>query len=389
MAFLKPEARTFLPSPHKAVGARSQVVSYTAQPDLRSEAASSNDTSTAFAAAAVSTALALVAAADRRRLSQLKARGGQQETVTLEQDEEKVETADDNLIVGTAGTATLTQEKSFSMERAVRRMWTKADFLHVHAVSGAVHTLIGLAYLVDVVVGDIVKLNGGTWSDHVPFEVVLMSLAFGALNAVSGLQVSLLPRPFNDLAQLLGLGENGNLQAAGFINTAVFYFSLTYQSLRVLPSYPDWLEPFDSIFAAVTLIAIFHAIFIINSWVDRDKLSRGFALGMSAPLLLNLPVSLHLLFQGQSWVEQLTKAYPGWPEVFFSSNYALGWAGSMVTLILSLYERRVINVTERMLLTVALGAITFTVIPLRALLLVPSWFNGDQMVMLTLTPPTV
>lgn len=272
-------------------------------------------------------------------------------------------------------------------DTAIRRMWTRADAWHVHAISGGVHTLIGFFYLLDIMIGDVVRLNGGQWSEHVPFDLVLASMIFGAINAVSGLQPSLLPRPTQTLAQLLGFGEDGNLQAAGFVNTAGFYFFLTYQSLRVLPEYPSWLQPFDPLLSATAFVSIFHAIFLINSWVSRGKLSREFAIGMSAPLLLNVPVSLHLILQGQWWVEALSTAYPGWPEVFFSANYALAWAGSMVTLVLSLYERKVCDLQQRALLTVFLGLITFTVIPLRAALLVPQWFQGDQMVMLTLNPP--
>eukprot|EP00913_Durusdinium_trenchii_P020555 g19308.t1 len=253
-------------------------------------------------------------------------------------------------------------------EMAIRRMWTRADSWHVHAISGGLHTVIGLFYLLDILIGDVIRLNGGEWSSHVPFELVLASMVFGAINAVSGLQPSLLPRPFDNLSQLLGFGEDasagdGNLQAAGFVNTAGFYFFLTYQSLRVLPEYPVWLQPFDPLFSATAFLAIFHAIFLINSWVSRGKLSQEFAIGMSAPLLLNVPVSLHL------------------PP-------SLASAGSMVTLVLSLYERKVCDLQQRALLTVFLGAICFTVIPLRAALLVPQWFQGDWMVMLTLNPPS-
>jgi len=153
-------------------------------------------------------------------------------------------------------------------------MWTRADAWHVHAISGGLHTIIGLFYLLDILVGDVVRLNGGQWSEHVPFELVLASMVFGAVNAVSGLQPTLLPRPTETLPQLLGFGEDGNLQAAGFVNTAGFYFFLTYQSLRVLPEYPVWLQPLDPVFSATAFVAIFHAIFLINSWVSRGKLSR-------------------------------------------------------------------------------------------------------------------
>ncbi|CAJ1362899.1 unnamed protein product [Effrenium voratum] len=273
-------------------------------------------------------------------------------------------------------------------ETAFRRMWTRADSFHVHAISGTVHTIIGLAYLLDVLLVDIVRLAGGQMSPHLPFELVLASMGFGAVNAITGLQPSLLPRPTKTIAQLLGFGEDGNLSSGGFVNTAGFYFFLTYQSLRVLPEYPTWLQPFDPLLSATAFISIFHAMFLINSWVQRGKLDQALAIGMSAPLMLNVPVSLHLIFQGQSWVEGLSRAYPGWPEVFFSSNYALAWAGSMVTLILSVYERKVCTLEQRNWLVVLLGFLNFLFIGLQAKLLVPQWFQGDWMVMLTLNPPS-
>eukprot|EP00439_Symbiodinium_sp_Y106_P023760 s159_g2.t3 len=312
----------------------------------------------------------------------LKSRTSRKASDTVTETEASQEVA-----VTADGTAVASAPKSWS-ETALRRMWTRADSMHVHAISGAVHTLIGFVYLIDIILGDLVRLNGGEWQDHVSFEVVFISMIFGAVNAVSGLQPSLLPQPTKDLAQLLGFGEEGNLQAAGFVNTAGFYFFLTYQSLRVLPEYPVWLQPLDPILSATAFVSIFHAIFLINSWVSRGKMSQALAIGISAPLLLNVPVSLHLTLQGQWWVQELSKAYPGWPEVFFSSNYALAWAGSMVTLVLSLYERKVCDLNQRALMTVFLGVICFTVIPLRAKLLVPQWFGDDWPVMLTLNPPS-
>lgn len=288
---------------------------------------------------------------------------------------------------GGAAVVTPASGGTVTLELAIRRMFTRADFWHIHAVTGTIHTVIGLVYIIDVLQADTSRFFTGAGTEHLPFPIVLWSMLFGAINALSGLQPALLPRPFKDVLQLLGIGENGNLKAAGFVNTAAFYFFLTYQSLRVLPEYPVWLQPFDPLFAGATLVALVHAIFIINSWVSRG-LSQGFALGMSLPLLLNVPPSYHLLLEGQAWVDKLTAIYPGWPLLFFSANYALAWAGSFVTLVLSLYERKVCSITDRLLLTLLAGAITFVLIPLRGYLLVPEWFQGQWMVMLTLTPPS-
>merc|ERR1719161_1734828 len=103
-----------------------------------------------------------------------------------------------------------------------------------------------------------------------------------------------------------------------------------------------------------------HAIAVIFGWVERG-LSRELAFGISAPLMLNLPVSLHLIFEGQGWVERLSAVYPGWPAVFFTANYALAWAGSMVTFVLSVYERKVCTLEQRAIFTVLMGLVTFIV----------------------------
>jgi len=265
-------------------------------------------------------------------------------------------------------------------------MWTKNDFVHVHAISGAAHTLIGFVYLVDVVAGHLARMSGAAWTDHVSFDAVLWSMVFGAVNALSGMQPSLIPGRVRDLPQLFGFGEDGNLKAAGFLNTCSFYFFLTYQSVRGLPEYPTWLMPFDPLFALFTIAFLMHAIFIINSWVGKG-LSQGLAIGICAPLMLNMPVSLHLLFEGQSWIAAITAAYPEWSQLFFVANYCLAWAGSVAAFVLSLYERRVIDLTQRLIIFLLIGLFFFVLIPLEAYQDVPSWFNGEWQVMLTLIPP--
>lgn len=308
------------------------------------------------------------------------------EVDTPETSEVQGEVAEQVVSLGGVATASVPSEPSFSWDLAVRRMWTAADKAHIHAITGTIHISIGLVYIIDVIAGDVATLNGMKWTPHVSLDVLLISMLFGAANAVSGLQRSLLPKPFKDLVECLGFGEKPNYKSAGFINTAVFYFILSYQSLRVLPDYPVWMMPLDPVIAFGTLVAVWHSIYIINSYVGQG-LSQGLAFGISAPLLLNVPVALHLLFQGESWVQSLGAAYPGWPEVFFGANYALAWAGSMVTFVLSLYERRVVTLTERLILILLMGLITAIFVPLRAYVLVPDWFFKDAIVMLTLSPP--
>mmetsp|Transcript_83951 Transcript_83951/g.271286 ORF Transcript_83951/g.271286 Transcript_83951/m.271286 type:complete len:434 (-) Transcript_83951:164-1465(-) len=394
-AFLPPAAARAVvqPAGQPAAGAGVGVVGEEAS---GAAAASPSATVGAGSLATAVAALAVAAAANRgeRRgpaaisRSRLRATGlDEAPPEIMEEALEKKASAEAAVASGAAVVTPRSSGGTVSLNLAVQRMWTRADYLHVHAISGIIHTGIGLIYILDVLVADLATLSGTPTSTQLPFDIVLFSMLAGAANAVSGLQVTLMPRPFKDVWQLLGFGEDGNLKSAGFVNTAVFYFILSYQSLRVLPSYPEFLQPLDPAFAFASLLALVHAIFIINSWVGKG-LSQGFALGISLPLLLNVPVSYHLLLGGQAWVENLSTVYPGWPDLFFSANYALAWAGSFVTLVLSLYERKVTDLNGRLLLTVFTGAITFAMIPLRGYLSVPEWFQGQWMVMLTLTPPS-
>mmetsp|Transcript_58852 Transcript_58852/g.137462 ORF Transcript_58852/g.137462 Transcript_58852/m.137462 type:complete len:424 (+) Transcript_58852:49-1320(+) len=339
-------------------------------------------------AATVGAGAALGAAAlHPRRKVQSRATSGPDTLEKVEQVDDKMSTTEESSTatdIQTSGGAAVAAEPP----RPWFRMWTRADFWHIHAVAGTVELAIGVVYLLELIAGDILRLNGMSWSSFVPMEAVYLSLALGAVNALSGLQPTLLPRPYDDFLQLLGLGEKGNLKSGGFVNTAVFYFILAHQCVRVSPDFPVWLQAWDPVFASVALVGLFHAIGIIYAWVLRGQLSAGFAFGMASTLCLNLPVSLHLLLEGQSWVDKLSAAYPGWPEVFFSANYALAWAGAAVSLVLSLYERRVVDITERLLLTLFIGALVFGVIGLQAAVFVPEWFSeGQYMVMLTLIPP--
>jgi len=201
------------------------------------------------------------------------------------------------------------------------------------------------------------------------------------------MQPSLVPGRVRDFPQLMGFGEDGNLKAAGFLNTCSFFFFLTYQSCRPLPEYPTWLMPLDPLISAFAMAMLFHAVFLINSWVGKG-LSQGLAIGICAPLMLNLPVSLHLLFEGQSWVATMANIYPAWPQLFFIANYCLAWAGSVAAFVLSLYERRVIDLTTRLVIFLLIGLFFFILIPLEAYQDVPSWFFDEWQVMLTLTPPS-
>lgn len=263
--------------------------------------------------------------------------------------------------------------------QSVNRMWTSADLAHVHAISGAVYLALGAAVLLDTSMADLMNLNGISWAPALPLEMKFLALAAGVLNAISGLQPSLLGSR-SDVLKLLGFGNKGDVKTGGFLNAAVFYMVLAYQAARAV--WPE-LAILDPIVGGVTLLLVAHQAFILNCWVQSGQMHRADA--FLVPGIFNLPVSLHLLVGSQAWWQELCSRYDAWPE-FFLGNFAVAWACAMVTLVLSLYERRVISLELRSLLMLTFPAVVFLTVFLRASVLLPHALDENLWLLLTLNP---
>lgn len=264
--------------------------------------------------------------------------------------------------------------------QSVHRMWTSSDVAHVHALSGAVYLALGAAVLLDTSMSDIMNLNGHSWAPLLPVEVKFAALLAGILNALSGLQPSLLGSR-SDVLKLLGFGDKGDVKTGGFLNAAAFYLVLAYQTARaVLPE----LAILDPVMGGLSLLLVAHQAFILNCWVQSGQMHRVDA--FLVPGIFNLPVSLHLLVGSQAWWQELCNRYDAWPEFFFSGNFAVAWACAMVTLVLSLYERRVISLELRSLVMLTFPALVFTTVFLRASVLLPHALDENLWLLLTLSP---
>lgn len=265
------------------------------------------------------------------------------------------------------------------------QLWTAADIAHIHAFTGGAYLIGGFTFLMDTMMHDIAIHYEGRWSTVLSTDFALVCLALGTANALSGLQPRLLSGRPGGLLKALGLGEDGDLKSGGFVNTALFYLVMVYQSVRVLPSFPQALGAMDCGVGLLALLLIMHQAWIIFGFVRKGAMESTDA--MFLPGMFNLPVALHLFLHGQEWVSQMSETYVGFPEFFFFANFAIAWCCSAVTFLLSIHERRVISQGLRNSLMVFLPLVTvFATVPPRAWLLMPQWFDGELAVMFTLSP---
>jgi hypothetical protein len=92
---------------------------------------------------------------------------------------------------GVASTSTSSATVTLSVEKAFKRMWTRADKWHVHGISGGAYTVLGAALMAQWASQDVSAL---TSSSYVMPELDLItteiSLALATVCALSGLPLS-------------------------------------------------------------------------------------------------------------------------------------------------------------------------------------------------------
>lgn len=77
-----------------------------------------------------------------------------------------------------------------TLDRAFRRMWTKADAYHAHGVSGAAYTALGAVMMVGWGADDVATLMGGVALPPMDTSETSLALFLAAVCAVSGLPLS-------------------------------------------------------------------------------------------------------------------------------------------------------------------------------------------------------
>jgi len=269
-----------------------------------------------------------------------------------------------------------------------RRLWTKADYLHSHAVSGTAFMVLGALYVV-YFLGD--ELFAGGALAHAENGVVgwvpLAIMWTGVINCISCLPMSKFRTGPSGGYDTKGAGFKGLGIGMTMLGIWTAYFFSGH--------YPTWMAPVDPVLAIGFLAVIIHGI--VNSEVALAKeleekapamtpegvwksspsdeadptaaaaaaAAAGVAIEKetrteiilnhrvaSYPNLLHLPVLYNIILGGQPWLQQLLLKFPLEPTLLFHASFGIAVANSIVFLGATLKDRKLMTLRQWLLLQV-------------------------------------
>ena len=92
---------------------------------------------------------------------------------------------------GAPSTSTSSATATLSVEKAFKRMWTRADKWHVHGISGGAYTVLGAALMAQWVSQDVSALTSSSYvMPELDLITIEISLALATVCALSGLPLS-------------------------------------------------------------------------------------------------------------------------------------------------------------------------------------------------------
>jgi len=245
--------------------------------------------------------------------------------------------------------SSMTWEQYWKLFR--RRMWTRRDWAHLHAISGVLYLFPGLAWVAYMWYQQ--ALYGGAALME-PGPISFAILFAGVVNCVTSLPMAYL-KPSNvegadivgDAFRSLGVGVTGNCIWLSF------WFS---------GSYPNWLHVLDKPIGAVSLAAIFWGIWVAEASLtetlkelDEIPLERrterkwdhiiNHKIG-SYPNLFNVPCIANIMIGGTQWYSEVLTRFPQEHLLLFHGCFGLGCANSAIFLWATMYGRKLMTLRQ-------------------------------------------
>ena len=242
-----------------------------------------------------------------------------------------------------------------------RRLWTRADFMHIHAVSGAYFLFLGIPWLLySHVVNALdtsVPMQTSSW-------FLTSLLLAGLVNALSAVPMSRFSS--NKLMDLKDLKANGFTFGGTGLTCMCLYIAWWFSG-----DYPDVLRPFDiPIFLFWALVCVgttanweimLQQNFEANERgsgkfkrVSQDEMNKKAILYRLAswPNLTQLLFMYSIPFGGLAWLQQAESIWPmqNTPMYHYGIASAMGYALSMFSE--TLRDRKLVTLEQDLLILI-------------------------------------
>lgn len=242
-----------------------------------------------------------------------------------------------------------------------RRLWTKADYMHIHAVSGAYFLFAGIPWLVYshivAAMDPTVPMERSSW-------FLTSLLIAGLVNAVSAIPMSRFNS--NKMFDLNDLKANGFTFGGTGLTCMCLWIAWWFSG-----DYPDWLQPYNTAwFALWTAVCVGTTLnwetmlqqnFEANERAGKKlaKLSKKELQQKSIlyrlaswPNLTQLMFMYSIPFGGLAWLQTVTEKWPmeATPMYHYGMASALGYALSMFSE--TLRDRKLVSLETDLLILI-------------------------------------
>ncbi len=305
-----------------------------------------------------------------------------------EEEESNLDSTGATLVMPSSTTGPTSAAASAVFQLWKRRLWTKADYLHSHAVSGTAFMVLGALYVLYFLCDELFAGAGLAHAENgVVGWVPLAIMWTGVINCISCLPMSKFRTGPSGGYDTKGAGFKGLGIGMTMLGIWTAYFFSGH--------YPTWMAPVDPVLAIGFLAVIIHGI--VNSEVALAKELEEKAPAMtpegvwksppsssdetdptaaaaaatavaveretrmeiilnhrvaSYPNLLHLPVLYNIILGGQPWLQQLLLRFPLEPTLLFHASFGIAVANSIVFLGATLKDRRLMTLRQWLLLQV-------------------------------------
>mmetsp|Transcript_5710 Transcript_5710/g.7876 ORF Transcript_5710/g.7876 Transcript_5710/m.7876 type:complete len:373 (+) Transcript_5710:25-1143(+) len=232
-----------------------------------------------------------------------------------------------------------------------KRMWTDMDFLHIHAISGVVYSVLGTWWLVRLFYD---QLTLGDQASVAPGAGAMALLIAGLINCASCIPMS----KFNPK------NATGDLKGDGFKNLGVGMTTLAiWLSYWFSGFYPNSLHFLDTPLALAGFGTILWGIHTSETALAEElegvdlsttKEHNGESISdiiinhrvASYPNLLHLPCIYNVAVGGQDWWLKINSQFPMQPVLLFHACFALGVGNSIIFLGATLKDRNLMTLRQ-------------------------------------------